>query len=120
MLTKIKQSILDKILNFDPQDPGTDLLTAICEPSFMSVRNLPKIPWEAYFAPVPKPIGYVHDDNAPLRQADVLIVTWTVVEALALSDVLTPGYKSKTDWYQYKHNWDSLFKPMLDTPRSSY
>jgi hypothetical protein len=53
----------------------------------------------------------VSDD--PLPKADCLVVTWTVEEAKALADVLTPGYPSKTAWYHYAHNFTTKFVPII-------
>ena len=104
---------IDHILKFDPEVPATALKMSSMQPELLAPRNLPVIPWPAGLAPVAKPYTQTPNPNSPLPQADVLVVTWTVAEALALSDVLTPGSRSKTDWYPYTHNWLSAFKPVI-------
>ena len=67
------------------------------------------IPWPAGLAPKtgPKPIA-----SGPLPEADVLVVTWTVDEAHALSRVLTPGKDSHNDYVAYTHNFATISKKM--------
>lgn len=62
------------------------------------------IPWPAGLAPTSgsRPTG------ARLPRADVLIVTWTVDEAHALSRVLTPGFDSRDDWVPYTRNFAKI------------
>lgn len=67
--------------------------------------------------PTPQPIDPRPDQSAPLPNADVLVVTWTVDEAHALSDVLTPGHPasrvrsnahpSGQGWFAYGHRFES-------------
>jgi len=42
--------------------------------------------------PTPKEIVPAPDTTAALPNADVVVVTWTVDEARALADVMTPGF----------------------------
>lgn len=105
-------NIIDHILKFDPEDPKTAMIESSPQPVALSTARLPVIPWPGS-KPAPAPLRKKPAANSALPAADVLVVTWTVAEALALSDVLTPGYRSKTAWYQYGHNWNSVFKPML-------
>jgi len=106
------EKIIDHILNFDPDDTTTALKMSSQQPEFMATKPALQIPWPAGHNPVPKPLAAAPDPENALPRADIIIVTWTVAEALALSDVLTPGHRSKTDWYHYKHNW-SAFKPNI-------
>jgi nucleoside phosphorylase len=76
------------------------------------------IPWPVGLAPTPQTPPM--DPQAPLPSADVLVVTWTVAEAHALSDVFTPGQKATpapgenvTGWTAYRHNWRSRFRPLV-------
>jgi nucleoside phosphorylase len=103
------EQVIDHILRYDPEDQTTALSASSMQPSFMAPGTLPAIPWPSSSKPIPKPFGKKPDPNGPLPEADILVVTWTVAEALALSDVLTPGYRSKTDWYRYAHNWKKEF-----------
>jgi hypothetical protein len=105
--------MIDHILEYDPEDGTTSLDSSSAQPAFMAPRTLPDIPWPKGLNPVPKPFAKAPDANAALPRADVIVVTWTVAEALALSDVLTPGYRSKTDWYRYRHNWAGKYKGNL-------
>lgn len=108
-----QEQVIDHILNFDPEDASTALKVSSMQPSLMAPRSLPAIPWPSTKKPIPKPLRKKPDANAAMLNADVLVVTWTVAEALALSDVLTPGYRSKTDWYAYAHNWKKEFRQKI-------
>jgi hypothetical protein len=59
--------------------------------------------------PLPSP----PEKDAPLTQFDYVVVTWTVEEAKCLADTLTPGHASKTDWYDYTHNFERDFVPLI-------
>lgn len=101
------------ILTFDPAEPDQRLVPGA--PSIPEIR-LDPIPWPAGLRPTPVPAGATPDPNDPLPQADVVVVTWTVAEAKALADVLTPGAPSSS-WAVYRHNWDSyLPKISKDAP----
>jgi purine-nucleoside phosphorylase len=52
----------------------------------------------------PQPEKRVGDGNKKLTAHDYLVVTWTVEEARALADVLTPGMPS-SQWTDYNHLW---------------
>jgi nucleoside phosphorylase len=110
---RTQDQIIDHILNFDPEVSSTALKASSLQPELMAPRNLPTIPWPEGQAPAPQPESQKPTPDSELPNADVLVVTWTVAEALALSDVLTPGYRSKTDWYAYAHNWIKHFKPLM-------
>src|ERR1051325_6517358 len=58
------------------------------------------IQWPAGLAPVPQPIVPAPGPNQELPKADVVIVTWTVDELMALCDVLTPKF-NRDKWYRY-------------------
>jgi hypothetical protein len=51
----------------------------------------------------PKPVALtpVPKTSDPLPHADVLVFVWTVAEARALADVLTPGVGASDGWYRY-------------------
>lgn len=63
---------------------------------------LAPIPWPATLAPTV--INDSPSSDAPLPEADVLVVTWTAAEFRALADVLTPGRPS-ADWTHYTRDW---------------
>ena len=107
-----QDKLIDHILQFDPDDTDTALKTSSLQPEFLATSNLPEIPWPAGLTPTPKPLNNV-DPEAALPKADILVITWTVAEALALSDILTPNFRSKTAWYHYRHNWTAIFKPKV-------
>ena len=75
--------------------------------------DLTPIDWPKGLAP--KPTSPAGEEEEPLGHADVLVVTWTSAEWMALADVLTPGIH-KTNWFPYTNNWDK-FEPHL-TDRS--
>jgi len=107
------EKVIDHILYFDPDDPSTQLKTSSPQPELMATIRLPLIPWPAGLAPLPQTPAAAPVAGTPLPKTDILIVTWTVAEALALSDVLTPGFRSKTDWFYYTHNWETDFEPII-------
>lgn len=82
----------------------TDALLArlTYEPETVSLTTLP---WPKGFAPAP--VKYNATPLTPLPKADVLVVTWTSAEWMALADVLTPGYHKET-WLRYTHNWSTF------------
>jgi nucleoside phosphorylase len=111
-----QDTLIDHILKFDPLDPTTSLESSSPQPLFLIPTLPPAINWKDInkkWIPKPKPNQKKPAAGAALPVADVLIVTWTVAEALALSDALTPGKRSKTDWFPYTHNWLSDFKPKV-------
>lgn len=69
-----------------------------------AAKSLAPIPWPAGLAPV---VMSSVTSNGKLPAADVLVITWTAAEAMALADVLTPGIISKS-WVYYKNNWDKF------------
>ena len=64
------------------------------------------IAWPAGLAPTPTPLAAQPPTSDPLPRADVLVITWTVAEMLALADVLTPGVNPRTRWYRYDHKFE--------------
>lgn len=80
--------------------------------------KLQPIPWPVGLKPtpvlqVPYPkIGSPLPNNLKGKKIDAVIVTWTVAEALALSDVLTPTFRSNEHWYDYTSNW-ATFEPLI-------
>src|SRR5262245_35083854 len=64
------------------------------------------LPYPPGLAPVPQPLPLEPDPADELPMADVLVVTWTVAEVEALSDILTPGF-GRNNWYRYERNFQS-------------
>ena len=67
-----------------------------------------EIDWPAGQAPQPEELDVEPDVADPLPHADVLVVTWTAAEMLALADVLTPGVNPLTRWYRYARNYEEF------------
>jgi nucleoside phosphorylase len=102
------------IIDFDPRDPsayvfstapGTRAAVAMAR----TVLAPDPIPWPTGKTPTPTRPTRAPAKSAPLPQADVLVVTYTVAEGYALADVLTPGWDS-TQWYPYRNGWTALKK----------
>lgn len=69
------------------------------------------IRWPEKLAPLPaRKVSRTATQALP--EADVLVVTWTVDEAHALSRVLTPGFDSRDDWKPYKHKYATISKAL--------
>ncbi len=88
--------LAQQIIEYDSdRDMGPEGVTAFAR------RVLSPIPWPKGSAPQPKPSSGGDKELVP---HDYLVVTWTVEEAKALADVLTPGVSSK-QWSDYSHLW---------------
>jgi nucleoside phosphorylase len=101
------------IIMFDRDDPSTYSPTTLPPAAIMGAATRNPISWPTGFAPKPRPLSKKPSSSDPLPQTDYVIVTWTVEEAKALADTLTPGYPSKTAWYAYAHNFRSQFVPLI-------
>ncbi len=101
------------ILTFDSDDASTFSPHSLPEAQLTRRAELAPIPWPSGKQPVPAPLSPAPDPDDPLPQCDYLVVTWTVEEAKALADTLTPGFPSKTAWYHYTHNFDTKFVPII-------
>jgi hypothetical protein len=103
------------ILMFDSDDPSTFSKHTLPPSKVMLAAARSPIPWPAGKAPTPAPLTPAPTPNSPLRSGvyDYLVVTWTVEEAKALADTLTPGFPSKTAWYSYAHNFQTTFVPII-------
>jgi hypothetical protein len=69
--------------------------------------------WPPGLAPVPTELAVEPDESDRLPKADVLVVTWTIAEMLALADVLTPGVNPRTRWYRYKRLFEDEYVPLI-------
>jgi nucleoside phosphorylase len=96
------------IITFDPDEPTDRLFSTI---PTEARAGLAPIPWPDGLAPQTVTPTKATLPSHPLPKADVLVVTWTVAEAKALADVLTPGIPS-TSWYAYRHKFDA-YKPNI-------
>lgn len=114
------------ILEFDPKAPEGRVFTsavitqALGVPGtveaehFAAPAALPgisPIPWPAGLEPAARPLVPTPAPDDPLPAADVLVVTWTVAEAEALADVLTPG-QPRSGWYTYAHGYQD-YLPLI-------
>jgi nucleoside phosphorylase len=96
-------------------DAGTEAIDLELEPVLDEEAGLLAdlgIPFPQGLAPDPQPIDPVPDRSAPLPEADVVAITWTVAELNALADVLTPGYP-RTRWYRYTNRYEDHFLPQI-------
>lgn len=103
------QALARHILTFDPDRPESRLFAA---PEFAARAALSPIPWPSGLAPQTVTPPHPPSPEDALPKADVLVVTWTVAEAKALADVLTPGHESDA-WQSYRHRFDSHYKPLV-------
>jgi len=110
---KTQDEYIDHILEYDPEVVATASIFSRAQSQLLLPKNLSPIPWPANCAPKPQPFQTKPNASDPLPECDYLIITRTVAEALALSDILTPGYRSKTDWYFYTHLFNTDYKPIL-------
>jgi nucleoside phosphorylase len=101
------------ILTFDSEDPSTFSAHTLPPAAIMQAVARTPIPWPAGQVPTPQPMTIAPKPADPLPQADYVVVTWTVEEAKALADTLTPGYPSKTAWYPYTHNFTTEYVPII-------
>jgi len=101
------------IITYDSEDPKTFSPFSLPPAAAMNASTLTPVPWPAGKAPTPQPLAKAPSPASPLPQADYVVVTWTVEEAKALADALTPGYPSKTAWYPYTHNFETEFVPII-------
>jgi hypothetical protein len=70
------------------------------------------LPWPDGLEPRPTELDVEPDPSDPLPRADVVVITWTAAEMLALADVLTPGVNPRTRWYRYDRFFDQ-YRPTI-------
>lgn len=103
------EALARHIITYDPDDPGGRLFAAV---DFQARATLKPIPWPTGLAPQVVTPSKPPSPEQALPKADMLVVTWTVAEAKALADVLTPGHGS-TEWASYRHQFDTVYKPIV-------
>jgi nucleoside phosphorylase len=101
------------IIDFNPDDPSTHAVWTLPQAMLARKADLKPIPWPASLAPKPQPLAKAPGPEDPLPKADVLVVTWTVAEGQALSDILTPGYRSDKAWYTYSHRYQEHYRSLI-------
>ena len=101
------------IIDFNPDDAKTYAYWTLPRAVATSSAALKQIPWPKNLAPKTVPLLKKPNDTDQLPPADCLVVTWTVAEGHALSDILTPDSRSDKDWYTYRRNYDSFYKSRI-------
>lgn len=69
------------------------------------------IGFPAGLKPTPHALPLTPALDDPLPKADVVVVTWTIDETMALCDVLTPGI-TRDHWYRYARNF-AAYRPKI-------
>ena len=82
--------------------PGAAIAMAAAAAPAAAAR--PTIAFPLTLVPKPVPINPAPGLDDALPHADVVIITWTVDEATALADVLTPGF-TRDHWYRYSRHF---------------
>src|ERR1700722_16419225 len=85
------------LIDFDSEGPTGKAFRAKAPLAALGLSHYIPILWPAGL--VPKPGLAPKGESLP--RADVLIVTWTVDEGHALSQVLSPGEDAKSNWKAY-------------------
>jgi hypothetical protein len=98
-----------EIIDFDSQGP--EGLNFLAFTTATGLSRFTDIPWPDGLAPQTDAKALTGADGR-LPKADVLVVTWTVDEAHALSRVLTPGKDSANDYIHYTRNFDQIASGM--------
>jgi hypothetical protein len=108
------------LLDYDPTNPQPEFFSTATEMSAALARRAitQPVPFPAGLAPVPVTPPSLPSAQDPLPTADVLIVTWTVAEAVALATILMPGVPL-SQWFEYTHNVD-VFIPKVTGPKAPF
>lgn len=102
------QSISRELIDYDTEGPSGASFASEAPLGAKGLSHYVPIPWPKDLAPKvgSEPTG------ESLPKSDVLIVTWTMDEGHALSQVMTPGVDSKSGWKPYTKNFDVIAKTM--------
>jgi nucleoside phosphorylase len=102
------QSISRELIDFDSEGASGAAFASLAPLAALGLSHYVPIPWPKNLAPKAgsEPTG------ESLPKSDVLIVTWTMDEGHALSQVMTPGIDSKSGWKHYTKNFDAISKTM--------
>lgn len=102
------QSIARELIDYDSEGPSGAAFASRAPLAAKGLSHYASIPWPKNLAPKvgSEPAG------ESLPKSDVLIVTWTMDEGHALSQVMTPGVDSKSGWKPYTKNFDVIAKTM--------
>ncbi|MCW2621774.1 MAG: hypothetical protein JWL64_1376 [Frankiales bacterium] len=91
--------------------PSAEQLAVELEPAGRAAAA-PPIAFPDGLAPVFVPVPVGRSPAAPLPQADVVVVTWTVDELAGLAKVFTPG-RSAARWTRYAHQFETRYAPRI-------
>jgi nucleoside phosphorylase len=109
-----RKAIARALLAADVSDVDEDALVLAGTGLRAAAKALAPFPF-AYpdgLAPVPRPLATPPASDAPMRAADVLVVTWTAAEHKALADVFTPGHP-RDHWYPYDRRFADHYAPLI-------
>src|SRR6516225_9500053 len=107
------EALARHIIQFDAEDAATHAPHTLPSAALMRAMARSPIPWPAGKEPRPAPLHPAPSPEKSLSTFDYLVVTWTVEEAKSLADTLTPGFPSRTAWYDYAHNFATDFLPLI-------
>jgi nucleoside phosphorylase len=107
--TDTDQQFRRELIDFDSEGPSGEAFQTNVPLAAIGLSHFKPIPWPPKLAPQ---VGLLPRGQS-LPRADVLIVTWTMDEGHALSQVLTPGEDSKTGWKPYTKNFNEIAKSMV-------
>jgi nucleoside phosphorylase len=101
-------SLQRELIDYDSQGATGAAFAKRAPLAALGLSHYVPIPWPKDLEPRvgSEPAG----DSLP--KSDVLVVTWTMDEGHALSQVMTPGVDSKSGWKPYTKNFDAIAKTM--------
>jgi nucleoside phosphorylase len=102
------QSIQRELIDYDSEGASGTAFAVQAPLAAKGLSHFVTIPWPKALAPA---VG-TQPTGESLPKSDVLIVTWTMDEGHALSQVMTPGIDSKTGWKPYTKNFDVISQTM--------
>ena len=108
------------VIDYDPTNPRPEFFATATEMAATLARAAvtQPVPFPAGLAPVPVAPANPPSPQDPLPAADVLVVTWTAAEAVALATIFTPGVPLP-QWFEYTRNVDA-FIPKVTGPKAPF
>jgi nucleoside phosphorylase len=101
-------SIRRELIDYDSLGASGAAFASTAPLAAVGLSHYVPIPWPKNLEPK---VG-LEPAGESLPKSDVLIVTWTMDEGHALSQVMTPGVDSKSGWKPYTKNFDVISKTM--------
>jgi hypothetical protein len=101
-----------QLLSRGVQPPDFELASGLGLGPEGLLKTQQAISFPAGLGPVPQPMNPAPSPQDPLPHADVVVITWTVDEANALADVLTPGF-GRALWYPYAKDFAAKYQPFI-------